>query len=84
MIYKAKVSVAHRAGMRMKGGNMEVVRLGVKEPDVYRAFIACRGKMSKTGAKKYIEDEGFRVKEILNIELAEERYGCYIYYKGGK
>lgn len=63
---------------------MEVVRPDVKEPDVYRAFIACRGKMSETGAKKYIEDEGFKVKKILNIELAEGRYGCYVYYKGGK
>jgi len=66
---------------------LEVVKF--KKPDVYRAFIpaivfiACRGKMSKTGARTYIEDEGFKVKKILDIERAEERYGCYVYYKGG-
>jgi len=65
-------------------GKMEVVKLDVKEHNVYRAFIACRGKMSETGAKTYIEDEGFKVKKIINIELAEEHYGCYVYYKGGK
>ena len=72
-------------------GKLEVVRLGIKEPDVYRAFIPDVGiamlKMSKNKIKKLIEDEGvkgLKVKKIIQIEAAEERFGNYVYFKGDK
>ena len=61
---------------------LEVVRLDVKEKDIYRAFIPCRGV--ERGAKTYIEDAGFKVKKILKIEIVEERFGDYVYFKGEK
>jgi len=63
---------------------LEVVRLDVKEKDIYRAFIPCRGEIIEIGAKTYIEDAGFKVKKILKIEIVEERFGDYVYFKGEK
>jgi len=71
---------------------LEVVRLGVKEPDVYRAFIPDVGlrmiEMSKKEIKKYLENDSLisklKVKKILQIEPAESRFGDYVYFKGGK
>ena len=71
---------------------LEVVRLNVKEKDIYRAFIPDVGlrmiKMSKNEIKKYLENDSLisklKVKKIIQIEAAEERFGNYVYFKGGK
>ena len=69
------------AWKEVKMKKLEVVRLDVKEKDIYRAFIPCRIEI---GAKTYIEDAGFKVKKILKIEIVEERFGDYVYFKGEK
>ena len=58
---------------------MEIVMW--KGKDTHKAFIYCRGRITKTGAKKLIENEGIKVKKILKIELAEARFGCYVYFQ---
>ncbi len=74
---------------RMEGGNMkkiEIVRLGVKEKDVYRAFLPdIEGVVAKNKiTKKYLEENyRLKVKKILSVEYPEARYGYYVYYKGG-
>jgi len=62
---------------------IEIIRLNVEEPDIYRAFIPDVGLvMNKNEIKKLIKVKGLKVKKILEVEAAEERFGNYIYFKG--
>ena len=67
---------------------LEVVRLGVKEKDIYRAFIPnidmIKTKITKDYLEKNYELCELKVKKIINIEMAEERFGDYVYFKGEK
>ena len=67
---------------------MEIVKLNVKEKDIYRAFIPDVGlamaEMDKDEIKKLIKIEGLKVEKILEIQTAEERFGNYVYFKGRK
>ena len=63
---------------------LEVVRLDLKEKDIYRAFVPDKDFIANKITKEYIESHiELKVKKILKTEKSETRFGHYVYFKGG-